>query len=266
MNMQEGNLNEIITTFDGIKHNKVEIVEKMIDDDFYYGYLGKNALSASSIKTILNSPKQYLKNMYEGQKESQPLRDGKLFHWKILEPEKFDSLNVVNVASKNTKTYKEAVAIHGEVYTQSEIDNCKILVEAINNNTFCRDLINQGEYEIPNIMMIDGIPIRGKADCIVGDTIIDLKTTNDILNFRYSAKKYSYDLQAYLYITMFENINNFRFICIDKKTLELGVFDCSPEFLDSGRRKFERGIELYKKLFKSGEDINENLLIKEMLN
>ena len=252
-----------ITTFDNINHERDELISKMYDDDFYYGYLGKNALSASSIKTILNSPKQYIKNMVEGQKESQPLRDGKLFHWKILEPEKFDSLHIVDVASKNTKTYKEAVAEFGEVYTRAEIDNCNILVKAINNNKFCKDLISQGEYEIPNIMMLDGIPIRGKADCIVGDTIIDLKTTNDILNFKWSAKKYSYDLQAYLYVRMFEKVNNFKFICIDKKTLELGVFDCSPEFLDSGRRKFEKGIEIYKKLFTNGADLNQNVLIKE---
>ena len=255
-----------IITFDDITHDRDDLIKKMADDDFYYGYLGQNALSASSIKTILNSPKQYLKNLTEGQKESQPLRDGKLFHWKILEPEKFDSLHIVDVASKNTKAYREAVEIHGEVYTRVEIENCKRLVEALNKNTYCRDLINQGTHEVPTIMMVDGIPIRGKADCIVGDTIIDLKTTTDILNFRWSAKKYSYDLQAYLYVRMFENINHFRFICIDKKTLELGIFDCSPEFLDSGRQKFERGIELYKKLFNGNENINENLLIKEILN
>ena len=63
----------IITTFDKINHERDELISKMYDDDFYYGYLGKNALSASSIKTILNSPKQYIKNMVEGQKESQPL-------------------------------------------------------------------------------------------------------------------------------------------------------------------------------------------------
>ncbi len=255
-----------IKTFDNIIHEKDELIEKMYDDDFYYGYLGQNALSSSSIKTILKSPKQYLKSLTEGQKESQPLRDGKLFHWKILEPEKFNSLNVVPVASKNTKTYKDAVAIHGEVYTQSEIDNCNLLVEALSKNSFCMDLINQGEYEVPNIAVFDGIPIRGKADCIVGDTIIDLKTTTDILNFRWSAKKYSYDLQAYIYVSMFENVNNFRFICIDKNTLELGVFDCSPEFLDSGRVKLEKGLETYKKLFTNDENIYENLIIKEILN
>ena len=255
-----------ITTFDNIIHDKNDLIEKMYDDDFYYGYLGQNALSSSSIKTLLNSPKQYLKTLTEGQKESQPLRDGKLFHWKILEPEKFDSLNVVGVASKNTKAYKEAVAEYGEVYTQSEIDKCNMLVEAMRKNSYCMDLIEKGEYEVPNIAMFDGIPIRGKADCIVGDTIIDIKTTTDILNFRYAAKKYSYDLQAYLYVSMFENINNFRFICIDKNTLEIGVFDCSPEFFDSGRIKLQRGLETYRNLFQGENNIYENLIIKEILN
>ena len=56
-----------IKTFDNIIHDKEELIEKMYDDDFYYGYLGQNALSSSSIKTILKSPKQYLKNLTEGQ-------------------------------------------------------------------------------------------------------------------------------------------------------------------------------------------------------
>ena len=43
----------LITTFDGVEHKRDEILEKMYDDDFYYGYLGKNALSSSSLKNIL---------------------------------------------------------------------------------------------------------------------------------------------------------------------------------------------------------------------
>ena len=32
---------------------------KMKEDSFYYGYLGKTALSSSSIKLLLDSPKKY---------------------------------------------------------------------------------------------------------------------------------------------------------------------------------------------------------------
>ncbi len=46
-----------ITLLDGKTYDKEELVKKAYDDDFYYGYLGKFALSSSSIKNLLSSPK-----------------------------------------------------------------------------------------------------------------------------------------------------------------------------------------------------------------
>ena len=66
--------------------------------------------------------------------------------------------------------------------------------------------------------MIEGIPIRGKADILLhGTHIIDLKTTADISGFQWSAKKYGYDLQAYLYLQLFPEAEKFTFLCIDKE-------------------------------------------------
>ena len=75
---------ELITTLDGDIHNKEDLLKDMEDDDFYYGYLGKAALSSTSLKTLLKSPKTYLLSLTEELKESQALRDGKQFHWAIL--------------------------------------------------------------------------------------------------------------------------------------------------------------------------------------
>jgi hypothetical protein len=44
----------MIETFDNKKWNKKDIIPKMYDDEFYYGYLGKNALSSSEFKNILS--------------------------------------------------------------------------------------------------------------------------------------------------------------------------------------------------------------------
>ena len=77
----------IITTFDGEEHDKEELLVKMLDDDFYYGYLGQHALSSSNLKLLLSSPKQYVARLLGGDESSQALRDGKLFHWRLLEPE-----------------------------------------------------------------------------------------------------------------------------------------------------------------------------------
>jgi hypothetical protein len=51
---------KIIELLDGSTWDMDTVLEKMQDDDFYYGVLGKNALSSSSAcKLLLTSPKTY---------------------------------------------------------------------------------------------------------------------------------------------------------------------------------------------------------------
>ena len=49
----------MITLLNGETWGKEEILAQMHDDTFYYGHLGQHALSSSSLKTILKSPKTY---------------------------------------------------------------------------------------------------------------------------------------------------------------------------------------------------------------
>ena len=48
-----------IELLNGERFRHDEILELMKDDKFYYDYLGKAALSSSSIKLLLDSPKKY---------------------------------------------------------------------------------------------------------------------------------------------------------------------------------------------------------------
>ena len=48
----------MIKLLNGETFREDEILELMKSDDFYYGYLGKAALSSSSIKLLLDSPKK----------------------------------------------------------------------------------------------------------------------------------------------------------------------------------------------------------------
>ena len=257
-------LDSEITTFDGVKHNKEELLEKMLDDDFYYGYLGKQALSSSVLKTLMKSPKSYLHSLESESEPSQPLIDGKLFHWLILEPHKFDELVVVDVASKASKIYKEAKAEHGEVYTTKEIAKAKALAEVLLKNEEVNDYLEGSSFEVPEIQMISGIPFRGKADIIKGKSIIDLKTTAKISDFEYSANNFGYDLQAYLYLQLFPEAENFVFICIDKNTNDIGIYTCSNSFLESGRRKLMKGIKDYKQFIASGMDLEQHTIKKTL--
>jgi hypothetical protein len=246
-----------IKTFDNITWNKQELIDNMYNDDFYYSYLGKQALSSSSLKMVLSSPKTYKYVTKYGQSETQPLRDGKLFHTMILEPHKIDELTIVDVATKAGKAYKEAKEQGLEVYTTKEIKDAERLADAILKNDEAVHYMSKAQFEIPEIAMIDGIPFRAKADILKDNQIVDLKTTTGLNEFRYSADKYSYDLQAYLYREMF-NVDEFVFVCIDKGSLDIGIFECSDEFYDKGKRKLEQGIANYKYFFGEDSDVDLN--------
>ena len=246
-----------IKTFDNKIWDKQELIDNMYDDTFYYGYLGKQALSSSSLKMVLSSPKTYKYVTKYGQSETQPLRDGKLFHTMILEPHKIDELTIVDVATKAGKAYKEAKAEGLEVYTTNEIKAAERLADAILRNDEAVHYMSKAQFEIPEISMIDGIPFRAKADILKENQIVDLKTTTGLNEFRYSADKYSYDLQAYLYREMFK-VDEFVFVCIDKGSLDIGIFECSDEFYEKGKRKLEQGIANYKYFFGEDSDVDLN--------
>jgi len=253
-------MQEKIKTFDNKVWDKKELLDNMYEDDFYYGYLGKQALSSSSLKMLIQSPKTYKYVTKYGSGESQALRDGKLFHTMILEPHKIDDLVIVDVATKAAKAYKEAKEQGLEVYTTKEIKDAERLADALLRNDEAVSYMSKAQFEIPEVAMIDGIPFRAKADILKGNQIIDLKTTTGLNEFRYSAAKYSYDLQAYLYREMF-GVDNFVFVAIDKGSLDIGIFECSDEFYESGKRKLEQGIENYKYFFGDDQvDLNQYVM------
>ena len=105
------------------------------DDEQYYGYLGKAALSSSSIKMLLQSPKTYhYVTTYGGDSNSKALLIGKLFHLAVLEPHKMDEVRVIDVQSRATKAFKEAAAEGGEVITSKEEKDIRRLQDAMLRN------------------------------------------------------------------------------------------------------------------------------------
>lgn len=249
----------MITLLNNESYLKEEILGLMYDDEFYYGHLGKHALSSSSLKTLLKSPKTYRNVIKYGSGDSPALRLGKLLHWMVLEPHKIDKLNIVEASSKNTKIYKEALEKHEEVYLRKEIEDSERLADALLRNEEVLRLLNKAEFEVPEVAMLEGLPFRAKADILREDSIVDIKSTADLSTFRYSANKYGYDLQAYLYLRMF-NKKECKFIVIDKASTDVGIFETSKEFIESGREKFLQAVNIYNYFFREENDIDQYVL------
>ena len=235
--------------------NRNTILQKLKNDEDYYGDFGNQFLSNSHVGRLLKDPL----NAFEPSKPSPAFLIGGYFHTCILEPDKLEKFKVVKSTNRNTKAYKDVAG--GELcLLQQEVDMIELMREKVMDNDICRDLIrgaNYGQYlesidyEVPMITELFGNKWKGKADIVNHDEklIIDLKTTADIEKFQWSANKYNYDSQAYIYSKLFGY--EFLFIVIDKNSHQIGVFDCSSKFYERGEEKVSKASEAYDLFYKT---------------
>ena len=228
--------------------NKKQILQKLRNDEDYYGEFGNQYLSNSHIGKLLKDPLR----AFEPSKPSPAFLVGGYFHTCILEPNKLDKYKVVKSSTRNTKAYKDVAG--GELcLLQHEVDTIELMREKVMANNICKDLIqsSQAEYEQPGITELFGNKWKGKADIVNHEEklIIDLKTTADIEKFQWSASKYNYDSQAYIYSKLFGY--EMLFIVIDKATHKIGMFDCSADFYERGEDKVRKASEAYDLFYKT---------------
>ena len=231
--------------------NKEKILQKLKNDEDYYGEFGNQFLSNSHVSKLLKDPL----NVFKPSKPSPAFLIGGYFHTCILEPDKLEKFKVVKSTTRNTKAYKDVAG--GELcLLQHEVDTIELMRERVMDNDICADLImgtdgKLNDFEVPMITELFGNKWKGKADIVNHEEklIIDLKTTADIEKFQWSANKYNYDSQAYIYSKLFGY--EFLFIVIDKNTHQIGMFDCSSKFYERGEEKVSKASEAYDLFYKT---------------
>ena len=231
--------------------NKEKILQRLCNDEDYYGEFGNQFLSNSHVGKLLKDPLR----AFEPSKPSPAFLVGGYFHTCILEPDKLEKFKVVKSTTRNTKAYKDVAG--GELcLLQHEVDTIELMRDKVMDNDICADLImgtdgKLNDFEVPMITELFGNQWKGKADIVNHNEklIIDLKTTADINKFQYSANKYNYDSQAYIYSKLFGY--EFLFIVIDKNTHQIGMFDCSPQFYERGEDKVRKASEAYDLFYKT---------------
>jgi|TARA_R110000787_G_scaffold30971_1_gene82659 hypothetical protein len=236
--------------------DKSEILKHLEDDSKYYGEFGKQFLSNSDIGKLLKNPTQFRVN----QEMTKPMLEGRYFHTKILEPQKIGDFIEVDVTSRNTVKYKEAINEGEMLLLTKEREHLDFLCTKMTSNMEMFDYIydDGNEFEVPEIQKIMSLDWKGKADIVNHNKglLVDIKTSGDIDKFMYSAKTYNYDSQAYIYQRLFGK--PLIFLVIDKRTARLGIFECSDSFLRGGQEKVEQAVEVYQKYFsnEATEDIH----------
>ena len=169
----------------------------------------------------------------------------------ILEPQKIESdYHFVDVSTRKTVKFQDAEFNNKgkKVMLQSEYDECKVLKDVLDDDMYACHYLTGGEAEVPNIGYIHGIPFRCKADYKKSALLADLKTTSNIDDWEYDARhKWHYDIQAYIYTTIFK-IPRMVFIIIDKKTLKVDTFEFSQKDMSNASLKLQVAIYNYKML------------------
>lgn len=223
-------------------------------------YADRNYLTNSSLKLLHSSPMQfYLWLTNQQPNTSSPaLEIGKAFHALVLE-------GVVNfVGYDGVRRGKEYMAFKEEndgliVLSKKEESLIYAMQDALAKCPEAQALLaNEDDFSLaehPAVSEWDGIKIKGKADLYVERDfskkfLVDVKTTGGTLEeFRRNARYMHYDQQAAIYCKLF-NAEAFYFIAVTKSwPHEVGVYECSQEFLNSGMRKADKAIERYKTLF-----------------
>jgi len=241
-----------------------KIIAQLKDDKAYYGKYGQQWLSNSDLYSLLNDP-----TTFRQEKETtKAMIEGSYLHTAMLEPHKLKDYEIVDVSSRNTKAYKTAISESAQsiLLLQSEVDNIEKCVQTMKSNIdFCENIYKLGnEFEVPIVGRIFGMDFKGKADIVCENTLIDIKTTGNIKDFKYSARKYNYDSQAYIYKELFGK--DLEFYVVDKTTQQLGIFNPTEEFLDRGKNKVENALLVYNQFYgvDKTHDINQYISYEDL--
>ncbi len=226
-----------------------KLLEDMANDEFYYGFCGKNMLSSSAIKSLLDG--SYFDKSIELSKSTKDaFKAGRLLHMAFLEREKLDELAIIaECKTRASKIYKDLVLEHGEdyVWTRNQWDKMEGITAKLKADR--PELLEfHVLYEESGVALINGLPFRGKADMISLEkkTIIDLKTTSRLSHFGESAIKFDYDIQLYIYCNMFGIVpTSFYWLALEKSTGDSEYFVGTDDLYHSGKEKTERAIDIF---------------------
>jgi hypothetical protein len=242
-----------------------DILEVLKNDYEYYNGVGRNYLSNSDIGTLLSNPRDFGRK----REDNGSFAEGRYFHQLLIEPDKAELINFVEVSTRNTKEYKAYLEANKLPYAllKKEKERVEELVGIMKANIQFYDAIyaDGNEFEVPAVTDMFGMQWKGKADIVGKNFLIDLKTTGDIHKFKWSAKSYNYDSQAYIYQNLFGK--PLVFFVIDKSTGQLGIFRPTENFIKGGEAKVIRAVEVYNKYFgDSPSDNIDNYCIEETLD
>lgn len=257
---------------------------QMTSDEYHADF---SAISSSGLKEILRSP-AHLKasrdamvaelmakqkgDDTESKKKSAALAFGTALHMAVLEPDLYANEYVVVDGAKNTKKYKDEVALlPGKSIISSDeknvIDGMAAAIKSYQGGILAESLqLSDKEQSIYFTDEETGVRCKIRADFLVrGVAGFDLKSTTDARPeqfLRSAMRDYHYDLSAALYIEGIEQVTGkplpFYIVAIEKEApFGMWVYeikkDPNDRFYMNGLKKMRRALRLYKGCMEKNE-------------
>ena len=216
-------------------------------------------LSFSSLKQFGKSPAHFVGYKKRIFKQSAPMRRGWLTHLITLEPEKIEELQVLDVATRANKQYKEAVANHkdGEngVFTSREMLEAQNLALAVREHPLANKLISEAICVEKHLKWeMDGVKFHGYADIIGSDYIADLKITdNEPKKIQRWVMDNLYHMQLAMYseaVFPGRDMTNYLITVDPNSPHGVVVYELSREMMEDGLKQAQLEITMFKIWFK----------------
>lgn len=226
--------------------------------DLYHGGPG---LSSTGLKALLTSPAHFKAYMAE-ERDSVALRQGRLAHLGILEPDRY--AKEVAVAPECDKRTKEGKAIF-EAFTREsagkEIASNKdhtlvsALRKSVEANTLANRVLSGGTAEVSAYWVDEetGVLCRARADYLNAGIIIDLKTTTDATfrAFQRQSEIYKYHLSAAFYLDGFKkalgsDVKSFGWVAVEKSSpYAIAFYAADDTLIEAGRVEYRQALTTF---------------------
>ena len=218
-------------------------------------------ISCSGMKALLRSPAHYQTYLEDPDDDGVKPNIGTAAHCTVLEPASFDDRYAVYEDRRAGKVWEAYKELHSDklILNRDECDRVIGMRHAVMNfrDFPLADALAAGEAE-KSIFWTDretGVKCRLRADSLNPYACLDLKTIDDARPDKVMRQvlRMDYDLQVAMYIEGIREYTGktipFVFIFVeDKKPHGVWVYTAGQTVIDSGMRKFRRGLESFKRL------------------
>lgn len=241
-----------------------------------FDYIQGEGINRSFLQEMIDKSPAHAKFKQEHEEITDALRFGDAFHAAGLQPKRFEQEYVILPqdckpgSGEGMKSRKEAFVADAEAKSQTIIqpddqENIKKMIAVIRAEKEAVDLLSDGEAEMSGYFVDPDydVLVKIRLDYInkKQGIITDLKSCADarLALFRTMAFDKGYDLQAFMGLYGVTQItgqahSDFRFICVEKQKKKesrnytgLKIYIADQEMLDTGYKKYQRAMELYKK-------------------